>query len=172
MTTRHKETKLKPFSNEPSPFKPTKQRQKTTRPSFAPAFHFEIEIGGIAQAYVTSVQGLEAEIETETYREGGLNDFEHKFYKGTKYPPLVLKKGMTTSHLLWEWFSECSQGIITRKNCTIRLLNMNDYDKVFEEWTFLGCFPVKWTGPELTADKSAVAIETLEFVYQGFYVES
>lgn len=142
---------------------------KKQRPKFSPAFHFEVEIGGIAQAYFTSVQGLEAEIETETYREGGENSYEHKFVKGTKYPPLVMKRGMTTSTFLWEWFDECRFGQITRKNCTIRLLSFEKYTTVFGEWLFVECLPVKWTGPDLTADKSAVAIESLEFVHHGLF---
>lgn len=139
-----------------------------TRPTLNPAFRFEIEIQGINEAEFTSVQGLEAEIELESYREGGENNYEHKFPKGTKYPPLVLKRGMTDSWALWNWFRDVTLGTIKRKDCTIKMI---DYaGEVFDSWTCYGCYPVKWVGPELTADKSAVAIETLEFVHQGFMV--
>ena len=95
-----------------------------TRPTLSPAFRFEIEIQGINEAEFTAVQGLEAELELETYREGGENNYEHKFRKGTKYPPLVLKKGLTDSHSLWNWFRACSLGNITqigRASCRERV---------------------------------------------------
>ncbi len=140
------------------------------RPTLSPAFRFEIEIEGINEAEFTSVNGLQAEIELESYREGGENNFEYKFPKRTKYPNLVLKRGMTSSHQLWNWFRACTQGHITRKDCTIKMIN---YDGVvFSKWTCYKCYPVKWVGPDLTADRSAVGIETLELVHQGFMSDS
>jgi phage tail-like protein len=35
-------------------------------------------------------------------------------------------------------------------------------------WSFQNAYPVKWVGPELKADGSAVAIETIELAHNGF----
>ncbi len=65
------------------------------------SFQFLIEINGLITGGFSEVSGLQVEIETEEYREGGTNDYVHKLPKGTKYSNLVLKRGITDSDVLW-----------------------------------------------------------------------
>jgi phage tail-like protein len=37
-------------------------------------------------------------------------------------------------------------------------------------WNFQKAFPVKWVGPQLTADGKVAAIETLELAHAGFSI--
>ena len=48
--------------------------------------------------------GLNAEMETEEYREGGKNTGPHKFVKWGKYPNLVFKRGVTLNTDIWDWY--------------------------------------------------------------------
>jgi phage tail-like protein len=48
--------------------------------------------------------GLNTEMETETYQEGGNNVNPHKFFKWAKHPNLVLKRGVTFNTDLADWY--------------------------------------------------------------------
>jgi phage tail-like protein len=56
------------------------------------------------------VTGLNAEMETEEYREGGLNAGPHKFTKWGKYPNLVCKRGVTPNTYIWDWYYQVLYG--------------------------------------------------------------
>lgn len=129
------------------------------------SFRFQVELDGLLVAGFSEVLGLKAETEVEIYREGGVNDFEHHFIKVQKYPNLVLKRGISNSVELWKWYEGVAQGIITRKNGSIILLNPKGQESF--RWNFFNSFPVKWVGPQLSSHSSEVAIETLEIVHQG-----
>ena len=114
------------------------------------------------------MNGLQIEIETEPYREGGVNDFVHIFPKGIKYQPLVLKRGITDPRLiLWNGTkSSEDMGKLPRKNVTVSFDGLKlGHDKRALE--FQGAYPIKWTGPELKADSNTIAIESIELVHQG-----
>ncbi len=129
-------------------------------------FRFQVEIDGLLVAGFSQVLGLEAETEVETYHEGGVNAYEHQLAKITKYPRLVLKRGLTDSTELWTWYQNVILGTIERKSGSIIMLNPAGEE--FCRWNFFESYPVKWVGPELSASVSEVAIETLEIVHCGF----
>lgn len=128
-------------------------------------FNFHIEIEGLVTAGFSECSGLQAEIETHSYLEGGVNGFEHQFWGRTKYPRLILKRGLTQIDGLWDWYWDVIQGKIKRKNGTIYLQD-NSHNPVYA-WHFKHAIPVKWTGPDLRADSATVAFESVEIVHQG-----
>ena len=58
---------------------------------------FVVEIDGIVVASFKECPGLNAEIQIETFREGGLNDFEHKLPGVATYGNLILKSGVASA---------------------------------------------------------------------------
>ena len=59
-------------------------------------FNFLVEIEGLVVGGFSEVTGLQIETVLETYREGGVNEFEHKLAGPTRYPSnLILKRGLT-----------------------------------------------------------------------------
>jgi phage tail-like protein len=129
------------------------------------AFKFLIELDGLVVGGFSEVTGISAEIEAEEYREGGVNEYIHKLPKITKYPNIILKRGLTDSDLLWKWHRETVAGKIKRKNGSIILLNYAGNEKW--RWNFFQAYPVKWNGPDLKADTGAVAVEILELAHNG-----
>jgi phage tail-like protein len=127
--------------------------------------HFLVEIDGLLAGSFSECSGLQVETETFEYREGGLNEYAHHFTGPTKYPPLVLKHGLTQIFGLWQWHQDVVKGNIHRKNGTIYLLDKLRVPVVW--WNFKGAFPVKWTGPELNAESGNVAFESIELVHRG-----
>jgi phage tail-like protein len=135
------------------------------------AFNFLIEIEGIMAGGFTECSGLQIETEVHEYREGGVNDYVHRFAGPSKQPPLVLKHGLTQIDGLWRWHQEVVQSValgskqITRRNGTIYLLDRKGIPVIW--WDFKDALPIKWTGPDLRADSGAVAFESVELVHRG-----
>jgi phage tail-like protein len=134
------------------------------------AFNFLIEIEGILVGGFSECSGLEVETEYYDYREGGVNEYMHRFIGPTKYQPLVLKHGLTVINGLWTWHQEVIQAIDTgkfkRRNGTVYLLNKQKIPVKW--WNFKEAYPYKWTGPQLKADSGDVAFESVELAHRGF----
>jgi len=130
------------------------------------SFNFLVEIENIVVGGFSEVTGLEVETEIKEYREGGLNEYMHRLAGPTRYPSnLILKRGLTDAHTLLGWFQEVAQGTIRRKNGSIVLLDMSGEERW--RWNFIDAYPVKWSGPNLRASASEVAVETLELAHNG-----
>jgi phage tail-like protein len=129
------------------------------------AFGFLVEVEGLLVGGFSEVTGLQVETVVETYREGGVNEFEHKLAGATRYPSnLILRHGVTDIGTLWAWHRDVTLGVVERKNGTVYLL---DRRQPVMGWDFLEAYPVKWTGPELRADSNTVAVEAIELVHRG-----
>jgi len=126
---------------------------------------FYVEIDGFAQAVFTEVDGLQLETEMTEVEEGGSNGHVHRLPGRTRVGNLTLKRGMTATHEFFRWYLSILQGTMLTRNLSIVM-----YDPQGQEvtrWNFLRAYPVKWIGPQFTADGTAVAIETLEFAHHG-----
>lgn len=148
----------------------TRRSNKSRQDPFL-SHKFLVMIEGLLVAGFSEISGLQAETETEEVREGGVNDYVHKLPKGTKYPNLILKKGMTVSNELWDWHRKVVAGKIKRKTIYIILYNTKqtgshdwDYDNMYQ---IIEAFPVKWSGPDLKSEGNTVALETLEIAHHG-----
>ena len=129
------------------------------------AFRFVVELDGMLVAGFSEVQGLESQIEYEEIREGGVNGYVHRLPKGVRNSSLVLKRGLSSSQELWNWYSQSSLGTVTRKSGSIILYKQDGLELC--RWNFFDAYPTKWSGPSLNAATSDVAIETIELVHNG-----
>jgi phage tail-like protein len=130
------------------------------------SYRFRVEIKGVQVGAFSEVTGLQVEIETHDYREGGVNEYIHKVAGPARYPSnLILKHGLMDADVLWSWQQEVVQGGFARHNGSIILMNSAG-DAVWR-WNFTDAYPVRWVGPELRAGTAEVAVETLELVHRG-----
>lgn len=127
-------------------------------------FRFVVEIDGVQQGGFSKVRGLQRETRVESFREGGVNDFEHKLVTLTAYPALVLDRGLAASSL-WEWHQKVIEGRVERRTITITLRDERGRD--VWGWTVQGAFPSKWSVADLDAASGQVAAESVEFVHHG-----
>lgn len=128
-------------------------------------FRFVVEIDSIIAGGFTEVSGLERELETEEYEEGGVNTHTHSFKSRFSYPNLVLRRGLTDSDTLWQWLQRSEERAVERK--TVLLFLLDSTGEPSWGWSFSRAYPVKWTGPEFQADSGDVAIESLELTHAG-----
>jgi phage tail-like protein len=129
-------------------------------------FNFAVELEGVLVGGFTEVTGLESTIEVEEYREGGVNGFVHHLPGRTSYSNLTLRHGLTSLGTLWNWYSDTTEGVISRRNGTIMLLNTQQVPVMW--WNFRNALPVRWTGPTFNATSDEVGVEELELTHEGF----
>ena len=144
----------------------TGQTGKRVDPLATLRFHVEIE--GIEEAAFNECSGLQAETEVFPYEEGGLNDTVHQLPVRTKFSNVTLKRGITNSNELWDWYYDVITGTVERKNMSIILYSC-DYNEVIR-WNLTSVFPVKWVAPNFVSSDNSVAVETLELVHEGIEV--
>ena len=129
-------------------------------------FKFLVEIGGMYVGGFSEVSGIGSELAIDEYAEGGLNDYKHKFPGRKKTSNLVLKRGITISSFLWDWYSDTKIGNVELLNGTISVQNRMGIPIAF--YSFFDAYPVKWQGPDLNSNQAAVAIESIELAHNGF----
>jgi phage tail-like protein len=127
--------------------------------------NFVIEIEGLLVGGFSECSGLQVESELVPYREGGVNDYIHRFAGPTGSSSLVLRHGITSGDGLWRWHQMTASGQVVRRNGTIFLLDSANVAAI--QWDFRDAFPYKWTGPELHADAASVAFESIELAHRG-----
>jgi hypothetical protein len=110
-------------------------------------FRFLVEIEGLTSGGFVRVKGLQREIRHESYREGGVNDYEHKLFTQVSYPSVVLERD------------------IQRKTVWIRL--QNEAGEKAWAWQLDKAIPVKWSSSDLDANSSQVVMESLELAHHG-----
>lgn len=104
---------------------------------------------------------------TEEIAEGGENRFIQKYPTRTKYPELVLKRGLLLNSKITEWIQECLNDYkIQPKDLSIKLLNESHQPLL--TWNVVKAYPTKWAVSDLNASSNAVIIETLQLFYQSF----
>jgi phage tail-like protein len=128
------------------------------------AFRFLVEIDGITSAGFARVKGLSREVKFESYREGGMNEYEHKLVSQVAFPPLVLERGLASDDL-WAWAQSTADGDVTRRN--IRISLRDEADQSAWAWLVSGALPVKWTLSDMDGSSPNVAMESLEMVHHG-----
>lgn len=127
-------------------------------------FRFLLEIEGITSGGFTRVKGLSRELKYESYREGGVVEYEHKLITQVSYPVVVLERGLALDDL-WKWALAAADGDVKRRTIWIRL--QNEANERMWAWQIEHALPVKWTASDLDAQTSPVVMESLELAHHG-----
>ncbi len=135
------------------------QRQDPLR-----GFRYLVEIEGLVSGAFLRVKGLSREVRHESYREGGVNEYEHKLLTQVTYPVVVFERGLVFDDL-WKWALAAADGNVTRRTIRVRL--QNEEGTGAWAWQIEQALPVKWSSSDLDANASQVVMETLEFAHHG-----
>lgn len=138
-------------------------------------FHFRVEVLGIDpddnDVRFADVGGLSAEMTTQEIAEGGQNRFLQKFPVRSKYPELVLKRGMFVSSKITDWIRKSIDDFVIEPH-NIDVMLLNEKHEPLMTWHVINAYPTKWVVSDLSATNNAVVIETLQFFYQYFSVDN
>jgi len=132
-------------------------------------FRFRVEFNQVAHGAFTRDKGMMRETKVESYREGGVNDYEHKLATLTSYGNIVLERGMLDSYL-WDWHQQVIDrtgpgGGIERRSLTLVLNDEADQERW--RWMVEGAYPIKSSVTDFDAANSQVLFESIELVHHG-----
>ena len=148
------------------------QAASNTAPYPFTAFNFSVEITRTGEskpmcnAAFSECDGLELTMEVKTIREGGNNSRQIRLTGPAAFGQLTLKRGMTSSTDLWNWFRDTLANPSLRADAEVVLLSADGGE---ERARFLlsRCLPVKLKAPPLNAKDGMVAIEELQVAYES-----
>ena len=128
------------------------------------AFRFEVRVDGGPAGGFSDCAGLGAEVQFQDYPEGGLNSAQRKFPTRAVFGNVTLKRGVVDRRV-WDWIAALVGGQVKRVTVGV-LVYSEDGSAVAMEVVLHGALPCKWTGPDLNAGQSAVAMESLELCHE------
>jgi len=128
------------------------------------SYYFIVEIDGIKTDRFFSCEGLEVETNVYEIEEGGLNTTIHKHIGQSRYPNLILKKGITKNNELSNWFhSNQNNSKLERK--TMPVIYMHPSGIEIKRWDFFNAFPCKWKVQMLETKDGGFPIEIIEIAH-------
>jgi phage tail-like protein len=124
--------------------------------------------GGVTQtiAGFQEVTGLESSIEIHEYKEGGRNDFTHKFATTTNFGNITFKRGVAITPELWTWFDKVRRGSFGARR-SILIAHLDYEGNAAMVWYVSRALPTKYSGPGWNAAQSSIAVESIEIAHEG-----
>jgi phage tail-like protein len=135
-------------------------------------FNFIVDLGGIGGEDTPAggfkdVEGLEVTIDVLEYRVGNDKTSNVRKLPGLrKFSNVTLKRGFLTDTRLWDWINADPPD---KRNVVITLLDEQRASRV--RFVLRQAWPVKWSGPDLHAKGTDVAMESLELTHEGLEVQ-
>jgi phage tail-like protein len=136
------------------------------------AFNFAVEIHvpelntKVCNASFSDCDGLEMTMDVKTIREGGNNGQQIRLTGPLNFGQLTLKRGMTASFDLWDWFEAVLKNPLLRADAEV-VLFAQDGTTERARFVLSRCLPVKLKAPTLNAKDGMVAVEELQLAYQS-----
>lgn len=129
---------------------------------------FLVEIDGIAKAGFNYCRLPTSSTAVVEYREGNDRPTPRKLAGLNEYGPLELRYGVTMDGIeLAEWCRLVQQGTVDEARRAIAVVLLDEEGASAARWELRNAWPARYEAPTLDADRSAVAIETLEIVHEG-----
>ncbi len=133
-------------------------------------YRYRVELEGMEMMGFSKVSELANETDIFTYKEGGLNNREHKLPNATSYSNIVLEHGLSLDNTLYEWREQVINGNMEEalKNGSIKVYSQNNLTSI---WYFYGAWPSKLniSGLDASAGGSGeVLLESIELVVERF----
>jgi phage tail-like protein len=143
----------------------------TPQPFIGFNFAVEIKVEGvdstpICDAAFAECDGLEMTMDVKSIREGGNNGKQIRLTGPINYGQVTMKRGMTESFDLWDWFNLMLTTPSLRADAEVVIFEA-DGTKERARFVLSRCVPVKLKSPPLNAKEGGVAIEELQLSYES-----
>jgi phage tail-like protein len=110
--------------------------------------------------------GLEATMEPKVIKAGGLNYGPAQRVGPVTFGTVILKRGMTTTRDLWNWFALVAGGAYSYR-LSAEIAMQNTAGKTVLTWGLARALPTKFKAADLNARGSEVGVEELHLVHEG-----
>jgi phage tail-like protein len=142
------------------------------------AFNFSVEINvpfmgpNLCNAAFSDCDGLEMTMDVKTIREGGNNTQQIRMVGAVSYGQLTLKRGMTSSFDLWDWFDAQQHANPQQLRRDLRgdvdvVVLAADHSTELVRFILKKCLITKLKAPVLNAKDGVVAIEEMQLSYES-----
>ena len=135
-----------------------------------PAYHFVVDWGGTRIGF-SQISGLSISVDVTEFNDGSdPTNTSRKMPGRLHYSNIILKRGIVKGDKdFYDWMHSIHMNTVERRNILIKLLDENHEPVV--SWKVKNAFPVRFTGPILTANACTIAVEELELAHEGFTLE-
>jgi phage tail-like protein len=141
-------------------------------------FNFSVEINvpligpKLCNAAFSDCDGLDMTMDVKTIREGGNNTQQIRLIGAVNYGTVTLKRGMTSSFDLWDWFDAQQHGSPDQLRSDLRgdvdvVLMSSDHKTELVRFRLRKCLLTKLKAPTLNAKDGIVAIEEMQLSYES-----
>jgi phage tail-like protein len=142
------------------------------------AFNFSVEINvpfigpKLVNAAFSECDGLDMTMDVKTIREGGNNTQQVRMVGAVNYGQVTLKRGMTSSFDLWDWFDAQQHANPQQLRTNIRgdvdvVIIAPDRTTELVRFVLKKCLLTKLKAPALNAKDGVVAIEEMQLTYES-----
>ncbi|GAB3318560.1 phage tail protein [Haloplanus salinarum] len=133
------------------------------------SFRFLVEIDGIAKAGFNVCRLPSASTGVVEYREGNDPPTARKLAGLNEFRPLVLESGVTEDSVaLAEWRRLVEDGKVETARRSVAVVLLDREGAPGARWEFGRAWPSRYEAPTLDAERSAVAVEALEVVFEAY----
>ena len=115
--------------------------------------------------------GLEATMEPKVIKSGGANYGAAQRVGAVSFATVVLKRGMTSTRDLWNWFASVAGGASSYR-LDVRIDVLDTAGEPALAWVLERALPVKFKAADLNARGAEIGIEELHLVHEGLRFES
>jgi phage tail-like protein len=151
-------------------------RQLSADARLGMSMRFRVSVDGIDLGSWSTCAGLAVDFKHTMIREGA--NYEHPVIlpDRVEYKAITLKRAMSQqeSALVQQWLAQVVTGWYNApspRDVGPRTAQIQLYDATGQgvaTWTLRNVYPAHWSGPDLDASGSAVAVESLQLVHEGF----
>jgi phage tail-like protein len=141
------------------------------------AMRFRISVDGINLGSWATCAGLSVEFKNRRVTEGGNYEYSVILPERVEYRAVTLRRAMSQQEsaivqrwltgVVSGWYNATSPRDFGPRTAEIELFDASG-SAVVASWTLRNVYPSRWTGPDLDATGSRVAVEALELVHEGF----
>jgi phage tail-like protein len=115
--------------------------------------------------------GLEATMEPKVIKAGGLNYGPAQRVGQISFATVILKRGMTTTRDLWNWFQLVAGGASSYR-LSAEIAMQDTAGNPVLTWGLARALPVKFKAADLNAKGTEVGIEELHLAHEGLTLVS
>ena len=139
-----------------------------------------VDASGLVDAFFTECSGFKrsydvVEIAEVTAQKWGAKGTSYgrvvrtKIPGNTKSENIILKRGLTLTTTLWDWFKTIEEGQWSEQYRDGDIVIYNQWGTEMARYSFTGAWPISYTIGSLSANTNDFVIEELELAVDEFY---
>lgn len=110
--------------------------------------------------------GLEATMEPKVIKAGGMNYGPAQRAGPVTFATVVLRRGMTSTRDLWQWFQSVSGGGYALR-LSVEIAQQDGHGETVLTWGLKRAMPVKFKAADLNARGTEIGVEELHLAHEG-----